>query len=200
MKLIARFFSSVLHPLLMPLYGTFILIHYSYLDVYPASVKRVILYIVGLFTLVIPLVGIVLLKALKLIEHVSLNRREDRKLPYLITLASYFACGYLLYKLNLPPWVVGFVAGGLLSLIVASVITIWWKISAHMTGMGGFLGAMVFLFHYMNLMPLWLLLTAILLTGLLGTSRIELNRHTFGQVLAGTFNGFVCVYLTMLLF
>lgn len=200
MKLIARFFSSVLHPLLMPLYGTFILIHYSYLDVYPASVKRVILYIVGLFTLVIPLVGIVLLKALRLIEHVSLNRREDRKLPYLITLASYFACGYLLYKLNLPPWVVGFVAGGLLSLIVASVITIWWKISAHMTGMGGFLGAMVFLFHYMNLMPLWLLLTAILLTGLLGTSRIELNRHTFGQVLAGTFNGFVCVYLTMLLF
>ncbi|MEG1616710.1 MAG: hypothetical protein RR202_06205 [Bacteroidales bacterium] len=200
MKLIARFFSSVLHPLLMPLYGTFILIHYSYLDVYPASVKRVILYIVGLFTLVIPLVGIVLLKALRLIEHVSLNRREDRKLPYLITLASYFACGYLLYKLNLPPWVVGFVAGGLLSLIVASIITIWWKISAHMTGMGGFLGAMVFLFHYMNLMPLWLLLTAILLTGLLGTSRIELNRHTFGQVLAGTFNGFVCVYLTMLLF
>lgn len=42
----------------------------------------------------------------------------------------------------------------------------------------------------------WLIAT-IIAAGLVGSSRLLLNRHTPMQVLAGTANGFVCVYLLM---
>ncbi len=42
----------------------------------------------------------------------------------------------------------------------------------------------------------WLIAT-IVAAGLVGSSRLLLNRHTPMQVLAGSANGFLCVYLMM---
>lgn len=183
----------------MPLYGGILIFLYSFLLLYPIRLKLFVLGVIAVFTMIVPMLGIVLLKTLGLIKTVALNHREDRKLPYLISLLSYFVCGLILIKINLPLWVVGFVAGGLASLLIASVITMKWKISAHLTGMGGLLGCAFYLSQQYAMLPLWMLLLFILLTGALGTSRIYLGRHTFGQVVAGTCNGFLCVYLGMLL-
>lgn len=199
MKLIARILSTVLHPLLMPLYGMLLVLFYSYMTFFPWKLKGFMLGITALFTLVVPMVSIWLLQIMKLIKSVSLNDRADRKLPYLISLVSYFLCGVLFFKINVPYWLLGFIGGGILSLIIASVITIWWKISAHMTGMAGLTGCALFLSQGFGMLPFGLLIALILLTGMLGTSRILLGRHTFGQVLAGSANGFLCVYLAMLL-
>lgn len=200
MKLIARILSTVLHPLLVPLYGMLMVVFYSYMTFFPWKLKGFLLGIVALFTLVIPMISIVLLRAMKLIHSVSLNERRDRKLPYLISVISYIFCAVLLYRINVPLWLIGFMGGGILSLIIAALITIRWKISAHLTGMGGLLGCALFLTQAFSMLPLWILLLTILLTGMLGSSRIILGRHTFAQTLAGTANGFLCVYLTMLLF
>ena len=40
----------------------------------------------------------------------------------------------------------------------------------------------------------WLICAIIILAGMLGTSRIYMNRHTFWQVVAGFANGYICVY------
>lgn len=199
MKQIARILSTVFHPLLIPLYGMLLVVFFSYMSFFPWNLKGFILGMVALFTLLIPMLSIWLLKVMKLIGDVSLNNRADRKLPYLISLISYLFCGILLYKIGVPLWLVGFIAGGIASLIIAAFITIWWKISAHMTAMAGLTGCALFLSQAFSMLPFWILIALILLTGLLGSSRILLNRHTFGQVLAGTANGFICVYLTMLL-
>ncbi|MGL4292660.1 MAG: phosphatase PAP2 family protein [Bacteroidales bacterium] len=198
MKIIARILSTVLHPLLMPLYGMLLVVFFSYMSFFPTSLKGFMLAIVALFTMLVPMLSIALLKFMKVISDVSLNNRADRKIPYLISLGSYLACGILLYRINVPLWLVGFIGGGLASLLIASVITIWWKISAHMTGMAGLTGCALYLSQTFSMMPFWLLPLLILFTGMLGSSRIILNRHTFGQVLAGTANGFLCVYLVML--
>ena len=199
MKLLSRFFSTVLHPLLMPIYGAILVFAYSFLIFYPMRIKLFVLGVIAVFTLIAPMLGIIILKALKLISSVSLVNREDRKYPYWIALLSYFLCILLLIKINLPLWVPGFICGGLLSLIVSAVITTKWKISAHLTGMGGLLGCALYLSQHYLMLPLWLLLLIIFLTGALGTSRIYLGRHTFGQVIAGSVNGCLCVYLFMTL-
>lgn len=199
MKLIARILSTVLHPLLMPLYGMLLVLFYSYMSFFPWRFKGITLGIVVLFTLVIPMLSIWLLKFMKLIKSVTLNNRADRKLPYLVSIFSYVACGILFYKMNMPLWLLGFIGGGILSLIIASVITIWWKISAHLTGIGGLTGCALFLTQGFGMLPFGWLIALVLLTGMLGSSRILLGRHTFWQVIAGSVNGFLCIYLAMLL-
>ena len=74
-----------------------------------------------------------------------------------------------------------------------------------MAGMGG----LVALLWQINAMELeiisspWMMLyilIAIFLSGMLGSARLMLKRHTLPQVLAGFLNGLICVSLMMRLF
>lgn len=199
MKILAKFFSEILHPLLMPFYGILMMFYYSYLYILPLQYKWLVLGGVLLFTCIIPALCILLLYKTGKIKTIGLNHREDRPIPYAICLISYICCGILLYRLLLPPWVLGFVGGGLLSVITAALINIQWKISAHMTGIGGVLGTAFALASMQHTFPIHLFIGLILATGILGTSRIGLGCHTFMQVIAGTLNGFIWVFGCMIL-
>ncbi len=198
MKLISQFFSGVLHPLLMPLYGTILILTYSYLAIYPTMYKVLIACSVFFFTAIIPALSIVWLYKTGRTKTIQLNDREDRPIPYLICLSSYLLCGIFMYKLSLPLWSIAFTIGALLSVVVNICINTWWKISAHQAGMGGAVAIGVVLQQLpMAFVPSWLAPLLILLTGALGTSRIYLDRHTFMQVICGTANGFLCVYYSI---
>ena len=114
MKILAKIFSEILHPLLMPFYGILMMFYYSYLYILPLQYKWLVLGGVLLFTCIIPALCILLLYKTGKIKTIGLNHREDRPIPYAICLISYICCGILLYRLLLPPWVLGFVGGGLL--------------------------------------------------------------------------------------
>lgn len=198
MKQISQFFSGVLHPLLMPLYGTILILAYSYLAIYPTSYKVLIAASVFFFTAVLPALAIFLLYKTGRTKTISLNDREDRPIPYLICLTSYLLCGLFMYRLSLPMWSIAFTLGALLSVVVNIVINTWWKISAHQAGIGGAVAIGVILEQLpMSFVPLWVTPLLILLAGALGTSRIYLGRHTFMQVVCGTTNGFICVYYSV---
>jgi PAP2 superfamily. len=122
------------------------------------------------------------------------NRRE-RFYPYIITLICYAFCGFLLYKLKLPAFFIGFMAGCIVSLIIDLIVTSFWKISAHMTGIGGLLAVVTIIYKYFDGLNLPFLLSTILLVGLLGTSRMYLKCHNLGQVIAGTLNGLLSIYI-----
>lgn len=196
---IAQFFSIILHPLLMPFYGMILIFNYSYLAVFPFNFKLITSLSVLLFTGVLPAISITLLYKFGKISSIGLNVREDRPLPYLICLLSYLFCGVFLYKIQLPLWVIFYVAGGLASILIDALVNIRWKISAHLTGIGGLVGTAFALSRIQLIYPMGLFIILILLTGALGTSRIALNRHTLMQVAAGTANGFICIYTALLL-
>lgn len=133
------------------------------------------------------------------IKTLGLNHREDRPLPYAICFLSYIFCGIYLFRAGLPLWVTAYVIGGLLAIITAAIVNTRWKISAHMTGIGGVLGAAFALATIQMIFPMHLFTGLILAAGLLGTSRVGLGCHTVMQVIAGTANGFIWVYLCMIL-
>ncbi len=199
MKIISHILSFIFHPLLMPVLSFALMFKDSYLNVMPMYYKSMITSIVGVFTLVIPCLFIFLLKILKVISSVSLYNRKDRMIPYLITILSYFTCAITLYKLRVPLWMLSMLIGAALALINAMFITMKWKISAHATGMGGMMGAVIYLFIVFGAVPLWLLSLVILASGAVGTARIYLNCHTFGQVIAGYANGLGWVLLLMMI-
>lgn len=199
MKFLARFFSTILHPLFMPYYGITLIFLFSYMQVYPAQIKlTVALSILGL-TGLLPGIGIFLLYKFKQIQSVGLNNRKDRLVPYLITALSYGSGAFFLYKVGMPYWVLAFVGGGILALLIDMAVNFGWKISAHMTGIGGLIGLVLALGTIQSIFPQTLLVGLILGAGILGTSRIYLDRHTFWQVIAGALNGMACVYWAILL-
>ncbi|MDO5571507.1 MAG: hypothetical protein Q4F97_08615 [Bacteroidales bacterium] len=197
MKYISHFFSTILHPLLMPLYGALILLYYVSFGILPPKLQLTGILIVALSTLVIPALGIFTLYIFNVVKSMSLYARKDRLYPYIITLMCYSFCALVFYRMNFPTYIVGVIIGGFISLFIDSIITLFWKISAHMTGIGGLLAVSTIIYQT-NYIPLYLYLGIIVLAGILGTSRIYLKCHTLGQVLSGTINGFVCIYFSTL--
>lgn len=104
--------------------------------------------------------------------------RSQRAVPLLVASASVACAALLLYLIQAPRDLIALVLAQLVGLVLVLVVSRWWKISIHTAVAGGFLGILVVLFG-----P-WALLGAVVLAAV-GWSRIVLDAHTWGQVLAG---------------
>lgn len=203
MKLFARICSTIFHPFIIPVAGIFLSLYFSYMRMLGIGYTVNILLIVVLFTIAIPGLGVLMLYKTRRITSVGLVNREERTLPYIIFFCSYILGAVFLWWTNLRGVQLGYFVGGLLAIIIDLIVNRWWKISVHMTAMGGFTGlifAMSYLQYimYTEYTPL-LQSIAILGSGALGTSRIILKRHTIGQVCCGFINGFFWVFLACFL-
>ncbi|MGL5787350.1 MAG: hypothetical protein ACRCX4_11105 [Bacteroidales bacterium] len=198
-RLLANIVSIVFHPLLMPTYGVALFFFYTYLFIFTTVWKWYLVGIVFILTGLLPALSIAALRKIGLVSNFEITNRRERLLPYIFTLSSYTMCLFLMWKLNVPIWVLLFVLGGEVSLAVNLLINKWWKISAHLTGMGGMVGSVFALCYIQMINPVWLFATLLFCSGLLGTSRIILKQHTLGQVIAGFACGFICVFATILI-
>lgn len=197
MKKAAHFFSFLFSPLLVTTYGVALALWFSRLAFLPLSAKWQLIAITFALTGAMPAIFIFALKKIGLITDVGLNIRTERPLPYCITCIAYLVTSYYFFACHLPSWMVLFMAGGAIAVIVSLIVNMWWKISAHLAGMGGMIGLMLRLFAINNVVDGAFAATiiVILLAGIVASSRVELGRHTLGQVVAGTINGAVCVYI-----
>ena len=203
MKLFARICSTIFHPFIIPVAGIFLSLYFSYMRMLGVGYTINILLMIVLFTIAIPGLGVLLLYKTRRITSVGLVNREERTLPYIIFFFSYIMGVAFLWWANLRGVQFGFFIGGLIAIIVDLIVNRWWKISVHMTAMGGFTGlifVMSFLQYimYTEYIPL-LQVIALLGSGALGTSRIILKRHTIGQVCCGFINGFFWVFVACFL-
>lgn len=196
---IAKTLSTIFMPLYAPIWVIVGLFVFTYLSLLPWGYKIFILCIVYIFTIGIPVMGISVVRMFKKWTHLELSHREHRHMPYVVTLLSYGACLVLMTKINTAMFFRGVVMAALISQIICVTINAWWKISTHMVGMGGLVGALnafSILFMYNPVVPISLL---ILLSGALGTSRMLLRQHSLAQVLAGFAVGYACAMVFILL-
>ena len=188
----ALFFSIILHPLFMPLFGIFILLYSgSFISFIPVQTKKAILLIFTTGTLFLPLMMILLLWFRGTISNLYLDERSERVLPYVLTFIFYLFTYLLLLRIPVYQFMHSFMLGGLATLFFLITLNLKWKISAHMTGIGGIAAlilAISFKLH-INLLPLFIL--AVLASGILATSRLLLNAHTPAEVYTGFLMGFV---------
>lgn len=196
---IAHFFSFALQPFLTPIYAIVLLMNMWYSRIqFDSSDRLVIILGVILFTVVIPILGTLILAKFGLVSDYYLKDRKERTWPYMITYFSYLLCIRFFMWMEVSTWVVYIAAGTTIALMILFIVNIFWKISAHMSGMGGLTGsifAAAFVYHNN---PVWLFLVIILLSGLVAWSRLELKAHTRGQVLAGFILGFSGAFLPVL--
>lgn len=198
----STFLSWILVPLLMPVYGMLLIFSLSVLRFNPFPSKAVLTGLVFCFNVLLPMLLILLLKKLGYVKDVGLNNRDERFIPYLITIICMGGTAVFMNYRGAPFWLAMFFAGGALAALINLLINFRWKISAHAAGIAGVVALLLHLVKYETYCPpsaLYWLIIFILLSGLLGSSRIWLGRHTVLQVLAGYVVGFCSVYfLTMI--
>lgn len=198
---ISTFLSWALVPLLMPVYGILLAFHLSILHFAPMQTKVVLTAIVAGLNVLIPAMIVYLLKCFGFVKDIGLNGQKERLIPYIITILCMGGTSLYLFTKSAPSWLVMFYAGGVAGGLINMLVNFRWKISAHSAGIAGVVALLIRIMHSSVPQPgvvVWLMV-AIGLSGLLGSARVWLGRHTVWQVLAGYVVGFCSVFfLTMI--
>ena len=183
--------SIVFTPFYLPLLGLVLLFALSHLSMLPATFKLEVLLLVYVFTALLPTLFIKLYRRMQGWSRIDLGQKERRMVPYIISIACYFTCYYVMNRLQFPRFMSNILMAALMIQLLCAVINIWWKISTHSAAIGGVAGALlafsaIFIFNPVK----WLSLVMIV-AGLVGTSRMILRQHTLEQVVAGFAVGFI---------
>ncbi len=198
--LLARIISVLLHPLLMATYSVCLLFVYTDFQYIYAGRFWLFVLPVLIATCLLPANGVFLLKKAGIVEDYDLKKREERLYPILICVVFYALLLYYFYRGGAIVWYLALMASPVIALIIGGLITLFWKISFHMIGIGGLIGGVLSVSYNVKWVnPYILFIILFILAGCLGTSRIILKRHTPMQVYAGFSLGFAVVYLAVYL-
>jgi membrane-associated phospholipid phosphatase len=192
--------SFVLQPLLMPTFGIIILLFTDISMYYTAMWKWMAVVGTLLFTALLPATPILFMIRKGQIRDLYISKKEQRTIPYLFSLLAYTFWTVFLWRiLQMPSFVVFMAMGSTLSIIIITFINMKWKISAHLSGIGGLTGGVFAYCYVMGVNPLPFLVVMLAFSALTALSRIELKAHTPGQTLAGFTLGFLMVFLPAVL-
>ncbi len=202
MDKLARIIAYVFHPMLMPLIGCALIFNtVPYFTLYvDRNVQWLIYGVAAVFTFLLPLLNVLYLKRSGMVSSIRLENRKERRLPFLLT-AVYYILGYYLLSNAAIPRVVSFMMlGSALAVAVVFGINTWWKISAHMTGIGGLTGTVIFLAFHFSANMAGIVMILFFTAGLIGFARLQTASHTPPQLYAGFITGFLCEVVTLFLF
>ncbi len=193
---VAKIVSTVFNPLFIPTLGVLTLFNMDTFMAYvlPLRVKTIVTLIVFVNTAVLPMLAIYFMKRTGFVDNMALIKRSERYLPLIIGVFFYFFTYYMLKQSNLPSLLHFYFLGATLLLIISLFITMKWKISLHMVSMGGLTGLLLATTFLLRIDVPFIIIFVILMSGLVGSSRLKLNLHSVGQVFAG----YIVGILTML--
>lgn len=196
---VARIVSSIFTPYYLPLVAILVLFMFTYLNMLPLSYKIFVLIFVYLFTVLFPTLPIQAYKKYAGPTFNEIGEKEKRMIPYIISIVCYFTCYYLMIVLHIPHFMGTILVVALAIQIVCAIINIRWKISTHSAAIGGFTGGVMGFSLLFSFNPLWWLCLLFLLSGIVGTSRILLKKHSLSQVVVGFLVGLgLSFYLVMI--
>lgn len=191
----ARLLSALFRPMYYSLVGFVILFTVTYMQILPWRYKLWVLCSTYIFTIGLPVLGIFLYRRLSGLTASQLRQRKARFWPYIISFVCYAVYLRIMFVMHLPRFMCGIVVGALFIQGVCLLLNLRWKVSMHAAGAGGIIGALVAYSVVFVFNPVPWLCGAVLLDGMVMTSRMILRQHTLWQVWMGTLVGIVCGYL-----
>jgi len=197
---LAEFVSTVLHPLFVPFYVVLLLVAGpTQLAAFPSSVKFYLLWVTALYTAVIPLLSVGLLRSMGRISSLSIDERRERILPLAIGIVCYLLCAATVSRIPPAMIVRKFMLAGACCELFCLAVTLYWKISLHLAAQGAVAAMLVLLTVGGAGHLTGALAVAVSAAGLLASARLWLGCHTLRQVAAGYAGGFVVALLAVLL-
>ena len=200
MKL-TKFISILLHPMFMPILALHLTLLVLPSLAFNLSQNLLLIYGILIFsTMVLPLISIFWLMQKGKVSSLEMSNHKERSLPLFKTVI-WMSFGYYLLQniLFYAPILKAELLGAILIILLAAIISKFWKISLHLLGIGGVVGVFIAL-QIMHGDFLYLLLLFILLSGLLGVARIKQKAHNYAQVYAGFLVGLSVELITLLVY
>jgi membrane-associated phospholipid phosphatase len=190
---IAKLISLVFHPALVPSYIFGILFFLTRLVPYSDGQKVSLLGMIFLLTFAMPVVLIFQAYKMQWISSLSIPKREERVVPFVVITVVYLVITYFLIDyVHIAPLIARIMIAGSFALIMLTAITLVHKISIHSAGVGGGIGTLLgvqYAYPHENL--LYPMLILVLLAGAVLSARLALGAHTPTELLTGFAVGFV---------
>lgn len=197
LKYSARLITSVLNPFIVPTLGLLLIMGYiPGVDYFSFKLKTVLVAVMFLSTCFIPLTFIALGNIHKGWK-VESNHYFDRAMPYIFTGLSAFLGSQFLGKLPIPGIFRALLLGICILMIVSIIAAIKWKIAEHTLALGGLWGTLLALNFKFGMNLIWLVVVVILVSGVVGTSRIYLEKDSPCRVYSSYLTGMVCMFLIL---
>ena len=190
--------SILFHPVFVPTITVFLVVKIYSNIIILENQAGIILIGTCVFSLILPLLSVFILLLTKKIDSLEMPKKEERFLPILFA-SIWMILGFYFMKeiFSYAPIMKSIYLGAIYVMLIALLITKKWKISLHMLAIGGATGVLImleFLFGQ-NLIPL---LITILISGILGFSRLSLKAHSLNQIYAGFIVGNIIMGLSIL--
>lgn len=191
---IALVLSTVFSPLVVPTLACAITFMITPLAQFGNETFRfTACFIVFCITTLVPVAVIAYLMRIGRVSDSAISDPRQRGIPYAVACVCFLLAAVYLWWVDMPHWLVMFFGGACFATLFAALINILWKISAHAITMGGLVALMAYIainnYYIVAILP-WLA-GVIVASGLVGSARLLLHRHTVGQVYAGWFFGLV---------
>ena len=198
---LAKIITVIFHPLLMPLYGLLIIFSAPTLFGHlPFVQKKVLVLILSTNNILLPLSLLPYLKWRKLISSWSINERSERIIPMALTSFFYFVTVYVVVRYSIPVFIKAFILSTALLSFAVTILNFWWKISIHSVGAGA-LTSMIYILSIKMHTPLTVfMISSILMSGLVISSRLRLNSHNPREAWTGYLTGIAGMALLLSIF
>ena len=198
---ISRTISALLYPMFIPTYGMLI---------YFLALRSVINYptpliIIGLagtlvFTCLLPLSVVLVMIRRGNLTDIYIRVAKQRTMPYIYSTVCYGFWAYFCSQvMHLPRFIVLTAIGATVVLLIVLLINRTWKISAHLTALGGLFGGMMSFSLSTGISATWSLIGCSVAALLLMFARVYDESHTPLQVVCGYLLGTMATLLTNLI-
>jgi len=195
---LALLLSVVFQPLLMPsLVFGLLFFGVPQATSIPESFKERLFYLIVSSTLIIPMVLMLGLRWTGMVKSLHFEEKSDRRTPFILVTLFYVLTTYFLkQKTELDPILWQGMAIITVSVVLLTAVTFFWKMSAHMIGIGGVLAVLGVLGIYFPSLDLaYLLVATLLLGGVVASSRLYLEAHSPTEVYVGLLVGFATCWM-----
>lgn len=202
-NILSQTLSIVLYPMLMPLYGMLLYALSTAAERTVLTRAYIGMYLAGtaILTLLIPIALLLILWRKGYVDSLHIHNAEQRTTPYIYTLICYgFWAYFLRATMQLPIFLMLVAIGAMVALLVVTVINRWWKISAHLTGLGGLFGGICSYALHGATWPIGLICTTLIVALALMYARLYLQAHTALQVICGFMLGIICTFIPTLIY
>lgn len=190
---LSKFISKVLHPIFIPSITILIIVKEFSNIVVLQNQTPIIIITTIVFTFLFPLLSIMCLLFTNKVQSLEMTNKEERFIPLLITICWMLVGFYVIRDvLEFSPVIKKIYLGSIYMLSLAMIITRKWKISLHMLAIGGASGTFLIL-QFLYGGAFYILMFSLLISGLIGYSRLDEKAHTSPQIYVGFLMGLIII-------
>lgn len=178
-----------MHPIFISMYATLFYLFYKE-DAFTIQEKYYVLLQILIITVIVPILFFLLLRSTGNVKSVMIHETSQRRIPLILQCFLFILLVKRSIVITRYPELHFFFLGGLFSTILALIYSLFKiKASLHMMAISGFAVFVIGLNIHLQMHNAYWSAFLILMTGIVASSRLEMNAHTNKELLIGLIIG-----------